>query len=83
MVNMVAKMSENKKLLDNLLSSFLSGNIIQTLTNLFKAVWSMIKPIVNALINMFRSFVESLFKGTFFEQIVNGFFNIISSFTAI
>lgn len=76
-------MSENKKLLDNLLSSFLSGNIIQTLTNLFKAVWSMIKPIVNALINMFRSFVESLFKGTFFEQIVNGFFNIISSFTAI
>jgi len=73
-------MSERK---DTLLGSLSGGTIIQTMMNLFKSFWSMIKPMINALINTFRSFVESLFKGTFFEPIVNGFFNIISSFTSM
>jgi len=75
-------MSESKGLLDIILDGLQSGNIVQTAMNLFKAVWSIIKPMINALINIFRSFVESLFKGTFFEPIIKGFFNIISSFTA-
>jgi len=72
----------NKRGLDTLLGSFSGGNIMQTAMNLFKAVWSIIKPMINALINTFRSFVESLFKGTFFEPVVKGFFDIINSFTA-
>jgi phage-related protein len=75
-------MSEREGLLNTLLGSLSGGNIIQTVMNLLKSIWSMVKPMINALINTFRSFVESLFKGTFFEPIIKGFFNIISSFTA-
>jgi len=70
-------------LFDSLLGSFSGGNIIQTAMNLFKVVWSMIKPMINALINTFRSFIESLVKGTFLEPIVKGFLNVISSFTSM
>jgi len=75
-------MSEGKGLFGSLLGSLSGGNIIQTVMNLLKSIWSMVKPMINALINTFRSFVESLFKGTFFEPIIKGFFDIISSFTA-
>ncbi|BDC36589.1 MAG: hypothetical protein EF806_01535 [Candidatus Methanoliparum thermophilum] len=61
---------------------FSGGNIIQTVINLLKAVWSMIKPIINALISTFRSSMESLFKGTFLETIVKTFFDIIARFTS-
>lgn len=70
-------------LFDSLLGSFSGGNIIQTVMNLFKAVWSMIKPMINALINTFRSFIESLVKGTFLEPIAKMVLNIISSFTSM
>jgi hypothetical protein len=76
-------MSDKRGLLDMLLGSFTGGNIVNTVLNLFKAVWSMVKPMINALINILRSFIMPMVKGTFLEPIMRMVLDMIGRFTAM